>query len=57
MLAALEEQGVTAGDLNPKHPPGHESLTLANGESVPRRRARKRKLKGKFDLDPVLDIR
>jgi len=45
VLAALEEQGVTAGALNPKYPPGHESLTLADGESVPRRRAKSEKRK------------
>ena len=57
VLAALEEQGITAGALNPKHPPGHESLTLANGESIPRRRAKKRKQKGGSGLDPVLNLR
>jgi len=50
VLAALEDQGVTAGALNPKHPPGHEFLTLADGESVPRRRAKKRKQKGRAGL-------
>lgn len=50
VLAALEDQGVTAGALNPRHPPGHESLTLANGESVPRRRTKKRKPKGRAGL-------
>jgi hypothetical protein len=57
VLAALEEQGVTAGALNPKYPPGHESLTLADGESVPRRRAKKRKEKGRYRLDPMLNLR
>ena len=47
VLAALEDQGVTAGALSPRHPPGHETLTLANGG---RRRAKKRKRKG----NPVL---
>ena len=49
VLAALEDQGVTAGALSPRHPPGHDSLTLANGD---RRRARKRKRKG----NPVLTL-
>lgn len=56
VLAALEEEGVTAGALSPRQPPGHDLLTLANGESVPRRRAKKRKRKGKSGLDPVLDL-
>ena len=47
VLAALEERGVTAGALSPRHPPGHDSLTLATGQ---RRRAKKRKRKG----NPVL---